>query len=702
MPIRKQLAVAVLLSLSSVVSISAPVHGPVAVALLSAGNGPSTSPAADVPRQSVQPQRSKSSEDEARKLQLELVRAAEDADADRVAALLKKHVDPDSAFGDGTTALHWAAYNDDIALVKLLLKAGAKPESFTRLQKLTPLHMAAESGDAELINTFLDAGAKPDEPNETGTTPLMIASASGNTAAVTTLLVHGANVNAREKTYGQTALFFAAARNRADVIRMLLAKGADPKVKTSVAKLARVNVGPDGELLDDKRAPQAGAAQAAPGAPAVADAGHADAAKADQAKADSAKTDSARPARQAQSTEALAGAGSPTTPAKPSAGGESQAETAKAPAAARPDEKVKDAYGFTAADRKKRVFGANQIGGMSALLVAARDGQSEAVKALLDAGDDINQTSDTDHATPLVLAVINGHYDTAELILDRGANPKLATTDGATPLYGLIDVQWSPHTWYAQPVVANEHIGYLDLATALLEHGADPNAPINKKLWFRSFANDETWFDVEGATPFLRAAIAGDLAAMKLLVAHGADPTIATKSGDTPLMAAAGVGWAAYWTSNAPFSRMDAVKFCLDHGAVLDAKDAKGYSALHGAAFRGDNELVNFLIAKGADVHAKTKDGDTVADLANGLFEHAVVHPDTVALLERLGSVNSHNCRSNECVVPTKEDKPAVVAKAAAPPPASISGQSGKTPSTSAAKSADAQTPANSQENKQK
>jgi ankyrin repeat protein len=154
---------------------------------------------------------------------------------------------------------------------------------------------------------------------------------------------------------------------------------------------------------------------------------------------------------------------------------------------------------------------------------------------------------------------------------------------------------------------------------------------------------------------------------MKLLAEHGADPNIATKSGDTSLMAAAGVGWAAYWTQNAPYSRLDAVKFCLEHGAAVGANDAKGYSALDGAAFRGDNEMINYLFAKGADVHTKTKAGDTVADLANGLFEHAAVHPETVALLERLGSINSHNCRSNECVVPTKEDKPVAVAKETSP-----------------------------------
>jgi ankyrin repeat protein len=604
-----------------------------------------------------------SAQDASRGLQLELVRAAEQDDRQRVAALLKKHVAPDCAPGDGTTALHWAAYNDDLALVKLLIGAGAKADARTRLRGLTPLHMAAESGDALLIDALLQAGAPADAQNESGTTPLMIASASGSTAAVIALLAHGADINAREKANGQTALFFAASRDRADVVRLLLTKGADAKVKTPVSKLARISVGPDGELLDDKKSAQGGTNSATS---ADKEALHPDAATATADKS-----------------------------AKPVQPEEKQAEAEKAPAA-KPYDKVKDAYGFTAADRKKRVFGATQIGGLTALLVAAREGQVNAVSALLDAGDDVNQTSDTDHATPLILAIINGHYDLAQLLLDRGADPKAATTDGATALYAAIDVQWAPHTWYAQPVIVNEHATYLEIVNALLAHGADPNAAIGKKLWFRSFANDETWFDVDGATPFLRAAMAGDLAAMKLLVEHGANPNQATKSGDTPLMAAAGVGWAAYWTQNAPYSRLDAVKFCLDRGAAVDAKDVKGYSALDGAAFRGDNETVTFLIAKGADVHAKTKDGDTVADLANGLFEHAVVHPETAALLERLGSINSHNCRSNECVVPTKADKPAVAAKAGTP----ADPQTAKPPAPSVAAAAGAQPPAIPLENK--
>lgn len=563
---------------------------------------------------------------ETSKLDAALVRAAEQDDAAQVAALLKKHAAADAALGDGTTALHWAAYNDDLPLVKLLLASGASVDARTRLRGLTPLHMAAESGDAALIEALLKAGAVADASNDAGTTPLMIAAASGSTAAVATLLASGADVNAREKTYGQTALFFAADRNRADVVRLLLSKGADPKVKTTITKLARISVGVNGEVLDDKKNPPASAKKNASSAAEKPN---------DEAKAE------AKPA--AEKSDAKASA------------------EKKQPAAA--DEKVKDAYGFTAADRKKRVYGTQQMGGMSALLLAARDGQKDAVTALLDAGDDINQTSDTDHATALILALINGHYDLAHFLLQRGANAKLATSDGVAPLFALIDVQWAPHTWYPQPVTANESVAYLDLAKELLDHGADPNAVIAKRLWFRSFANDETWFDVEGSTPFLRAALAGDLAAMQLLVEHGANPNLATKSEDTPLMAAAGIGWAAYWTSNASTSRLDAVKYCLSHGANVNAKDAKGYTALHGAAFRGDNEMVKYLIAQGADIHATTKDGDTVADVANGLFEHAIPHADTVALLEGLGSGNSHNCRSNECVVAPNEDK-STIAKA--------------------------------------
>jgi hypothetical protein len=160
---------------------------------------------------------------------------------------------------------------------------------------------------------------------------LMIASASGDTAAVTTLLLHGANVNAREKANGETALFFAASRDRAEVLRLLLSKGADAGVKTPVSKLARVTVGPDGDLLDtNKKAAKDGDKPEVP----------------DATKGLIPITSSA-PAEKKPATTKAEDAG---------------AEKAKAPAA-KPDDKLKDAYGFTAADRQKRVFGATQFGG---------------------------------------------------------------------------------------------------------------------------------------------------------------------------------------------------------------------------------------------------------------------------------------------------------------------------------------------------
>jgi len=572
------------------------------------------------------------------KLETALLQAAEQDDLVQVRTLLKLHAGVDATFGDGATALHWAAYNDDLPMAKLLLASGAAVDAPTWVRSLTPLHIAAESGDAALIEALLNAGAKVNAVNDAGTTPLMIAAASGSTAAAGVLLAHGAEVNAKEKSYGQTALFFAADRDRADVVRLLVSKGADPKVKTTIRKLERITVGVNGEVLDEKK--NAATGEKKEGAQLESKQQEASAKAAGDSNAANEKKEKATP--DTKVTTVL------------TAGDDAKPAVEKKPA---PDDKVKDAYGFTAADRKKRVYGTQQIGGMTALLLAARNGHRSTVEALLDAGDDINQSTDTDRSTALILALINGHYDLAHFLLERGANAKLVNGDGVGPLFALIDVQWAPHTWYPQPVTANEHIPYLDLAKELLKHGADPNAAITKRLWFRSFANDETWFDVEGSTPFLRAALAGDLAAMQLLADNGANPNLATKSEDTPLMAAAGIGWAAYWTANAPTPRLDAVKYCIDHGVKVNAKDVKGYTALHGAAFRGDNEMIHYLLASGADIHAATKDGDTVADVANGLFEHAIPHADTVALLEGLGSANSHHCRSNECVVAPNEDK---------------------------------------------
>jgi ankyrin repeat protein len=185
----------------------------------------------------------------------------------------------------------------------------------------------------------------------------------------------------------------------------------------------------------------------------------------------------------------------------------------------------------------------------------------------------------------------------------------------------------------------------------LLEHGANVNAEVGEKLWFRSFTNDYTWVDPAGATAFWRAAQSSDIAAMRLLIEFKADPKLPSKAGETPLMAAAGIGWAANWSVNAPYPLVDAVKYCVELGNDVNAVDNRGYSALHGAAYLGDNEMINLLVSKGAKVDAKSKGGDSPADMANGPTRFGQPHPESVALLEKLGSPNSHNCRSDQCVV---------------------------------------------------
>ncbi len=477
-----------------------------------------------------------------------LADAAEKGDIARVRVLLQRKVSAAPAQADGSTALHWAALKDDLALARLLIPAGAPLNAATRINALTPLYMAARNGSAPMIDLLLRAGAGVDIANDNGTTPLMMAAAAGNPDAVRLLLDHGANPNAREFAHGQTALMFAAAEGRAEAIQVLLARHADPELASFVQKLAPPP------------------APVAPGPPIP--------------------------------------------------------------------------------------RGAATMGGQTALIYAARAGKNEAILALLEGGASVNTVSTEERISPLLMAVTNGHLDTAVLLLARGADSTLANNQGLTPLYATIDVRWAPFAWLPQPLTSGEATSHLDLMRALINHGASPNVRITRRLWIRSFG-ERTWVDPSGATAFWRAAQALDVPAMKLLIEMGADPRIPTNYGTSALMVAAGVGWAPNNTTTAPDpdAWMAALKYCIAQGLDVKAADALGYTALHGAAFRGDNEMVSFLVSAGARADARTRYGDYPADFANGPIPHSIPHPETVTLLEKLGSPNSHNCRSDQCLV---------------------------------------------------
>lgn len=558
-----------------------------------------------------------------------LSEAAMQGNSDAVRSLLKDKVDVDAAQGDGTTALHWAAFRDDLEMVKWLLAAGANVKATTREGAITPLFMACTNGNAAIIGAMLKVGADANAVNGNGTTALMTAAASGSVDAVKVLLDRGADVKAKERVHGQTALMFAAALNRYDVVKLLMARGADAGVATEVRTVARVRFDQDGNIVEDRAAPAGGGRGGAkpPNAEAQAKAD-----EAGDARVAAAATEAATDALRSDLDVLARGLGLKSSEVR----------------LAKPRARASDV-----AARAPRRVGPEMIGGMTALHYAAREGHLEAARALVEAGVDLDKVNG-DKFTPLVMAITNGHFELAKYLLDHGANPKPASLSGMTALYGAIDVQWAPKAWFPQPSTEQEKVGYLDLMRALLAKGAPVDAPINEKPWFRSFTNDYTWVDPAGATPFWRAAQSSDTAAMRLLVEHGADPKIATKSGDTALMVAAGIGWAANWSVNAPVPLVDAVKYCVELGIDINAADNRGYTALHGAAYLGNDDMVNYLVSKGAKVDAKSKAGDTVADMANGPTRFGQPHLETVALLEKLGSANSHNCRSDMCVIAPK------------------------------------------------
>jgi ankyrin repeat protein len=463
---------------------------------------------------------------------------------------------------------------------------------------MTPLHWAVYQDDAAAIRSLIAGGANVKATTRVGAiTPLSLACTNGDPTVIELLLKAGADVNAATAD-GATPLMLAAASGNADAVRVLLDQGANVDARESahgqVALMfaAAKNRAAVIELLLKRGA-------------------------------DAALTTSVEKLERPHVDED----GNPLP---------------KAPAgAASRREQGNGGRAGGGLGGQARGASATVMGGLTALLFAAREGHIDSALTLLAGGADINQPSASDKTSPLIMAITNGHYDLAGLLLARGADPNLATVDGLTPLYDAVDTEWAEVGWGPNPITFQEKVTYLDLMKALFAHGANPNARLIKPLWFRPTSHNQEWVDKKGATAFWRAAQSSDVAAMQLLRAGGADPNLATEEGVTPLMVAAGLGWGANATRNVPDSWLAAVRYCVELGADVNAKDSYNYTALHGAAYRGDNKVVTFLAKNGAQLDVRSKRGQTVTDMANGPMVNAhlpIEHADTIALLEKLGA----------------------------------------------------------------
>ncbi len=446
---------------------------------------------------------------------------------------------------------------------------------------MTALHWAVRQDDLETAKLLIHAGANVQAVTRFGITPLALACENANAAMIRLLLGVGANPNFAGPE-GETALMVAARLGNSGPLKTLLDGGANANAKDSETQTTALMIA----IRTDH--PEAVKMLIEHGA----------------------------------DVNARTRVGSKPAPRAPNAGGGSHGA------------------GIIRGGVPERGQQDPTPGGFTPLLYAARDGRLEMAQMLVAAGADVNQV-EANKINPLQMAIENDHVAVAKFLLEHNADVNAADYWGRTPLWLAVEMRNLDMDKSGENGV--DRASVLTLVQALLDRGATVNARTTEYPPIRRWilpVNDLSWVDITGQTPFFRAALSGDVTVMRMLLDHGADPGIGAFEGTTTLMAAAGINWVGGQTYSEPKeSLLEAVKLCFEKGVDVNAANSMGLTAVFGAANRGSNDILQFLVQHGARLDVKDKEGRTPLIWAQGVFlatNPPQEKPETMALIRKL------------------------------------------------------------------
>jgi len=485
--------------------------------------------------------------------------------------------------------LRASAEHGDLSTLNILLDRGAEVDA-SGVDGTTALHWAVRADRLEAARALLDAGANAAAQDRYGVTPLYLAAVNGNAAMIAALLDSGADAAALSPS-GESMLMTAARTGLPEALQVLIASGAEVDARDTQFQQTAL-------MLAVREAH-----------PAAVDVLLAHGAAVD-ARTRIGPTPDFRP---------------------PCKGTGCGSEGVGINRGGLPDRGRRDAA----------------QGGMTPLLYAARDGRLAEARLLVAAGADV-ALAEANGIAPLLMAVLNNHPAIARLLLDAGADPNTRDFWGRTPLWAAVEYRNLDMNNRDQDSPTDNGVDrepLLHFIGELLERGADVDARTSEvppsRRWLYSLG-DVSWVDFTGQTAFLRAALAGDIPAMRLLLEHGADPNLPTFAGTTALMAAAGVNWAVAQTYTvSDEALLEAVAMCMELGADINASNSMGLTALLGAANRGSNEIIRYLAEHGARLDVLDVEGRSALRWAEGVFLAAVGaerKPETIALLQALAA----------------------------------------------------------------